>query len=184
MKSNPGSYAKSWLILTSGYYHIGINYPDRIVLAPAETRGEAVNEEVQVKTDEVKMKYFSNYKLSDFGIKSTNVIKNTTGIDLRPIINKMIGVVVWLPLLGMIFNIGFMVWFVFFYALAMYKIRGKDFILPAVPLVFLWVTIMIATPIFSEFRYVYGIHLALPFLVISMFFGNGDNINTKEIKNV
>lgn len=48
-------------------------------------------------------------------------------------------------------------------------IERKENIIYILPLVFLWCTLLIATPVGYEFRYFYGIFISFPFILISTF---------------
>lgn len=63
-------------------------------------------------------------------------------------------------------NVGTMVWFVFFYIIACFKQRQSWKAYLALPLVGCWLTIMAATPVWAQFRYVYYYHLMLPVIAV------------------
>lgn len=66
-------------------------------------------------------------------------------------------------------NVGVMVWLVFFFAAAALaqKQRWKEFLI--LPVLGCWLTLMIATPVAAQFRYVYYYHLMLPVVCIMLF---------------
>lgn len=76
-----------------------------------------------------------------------------------------------LPLFGMQWSIGLCVWTILV-LLVCYILKNKKLgIIPFLPCVTIWITMMIASPVWGEFRYVYGLFTTLPFL-IGLFFMN------------
>lgn len=66
-------------------------------------------------------------------------------------------------------NVGLLVWLVFFYILISFIQKQSWKGLTALPLAGCWLTIMIATPVYSQFRYVYYYHLTLPIVILLLF---------------
>lgn len=66
-------------------------------------------------------------------------------------------------------NVGLLVWLVFFYVMLSFMQKQPWKALAALPLVGCWLTIMIATPVCAQFRYVYYYHLMLPVICILLF---------------
>ena len=46
-----------------------------------------------------------------------------------------------------------------------YAMYGRRNILPYLPFVMLFVSLLLATPVYAEFRYTYGIFVAIPLLL-------------------
>ncbi len=66
--------------------------------------------------------------------------------------------------------IGFHVWIVlilFFFCIVR---KDKEGLFLTVPLIAILITLLISTPVYSEFRYVYAIFCCLPFLICSTFY--------------
>lgn len=79
-----------------------------------------------------------------------------------------------LPLFCMQWSIGLCVWTISI-LLVCYIIKNKKLgIIPFLPCVTIWITMLIASPVWGEFRYVYGLFTTLPFL-IGIFFVNNKN---------
>ena len=66
-------------------------------------------------------------------------------------------------------NVGLMVWFVFFYIVSCLAQKQSWKAVLSLPLVGCWLTLMIATPVNAQFRYVYYYHLMLPVVAILFF---------------
>lgn len=69
------------------------------------------------------------------------------------------------PILVLAVCIGFHVWIMIFclYTAAMKKNRAALFV--SLPILMVWGTLLIATPVFSEFRYIYALFCAMPLMV-------------------
>lgn len=142
-------YVKAWLIQTVGYYHMGTT--SWVVFDKIDQTGNGTN---------------------NLNLENTNFIKNITNVDFKPIIKNVIDNLTSCPIIKNIYNIAFMVWLVFFYCLTMFIKKRYKYIIPVIPLLAIWLTMMIAAPTFCEFRYMYSFHLALPFLIITLFIKN------------
>lgn len=83
------------------------------------------------------------------------------------------------PLSNFIWSLGiqFIILFISF-TVTMY-LDDKKYLLCYVPLFGLWLSMMAATPVFCELRYVYGLFTCAPFMLVLPFIING----TKEEKN-
>ena len=141
LQQNFPSYVKAWLMSTLGYYHIGT-------------------------TNWVTIS--SIYK-NDMGIQQTDLIERWTGLPLCDLFDMMLGKFQRMPPENLIYSIASMVWFTMFYCAVMVLKKRLDMLLPVVPLIALWATLMVAAPTFCEFRYMFSFHLALPFLVLMLW---------------
>lgn len=73
------------------------------------------------------------------------------------------------PIIGYLWSIGGMVWTSMIAAgVCVLKNRRKE-LLVFLPMLALWGTLMAATPVFAEFRYIYGIYLCLPCYIAAAF---------------
>ena len=141
LPSNFVSYIKAYCTQTLGYWHTGTTnwLIDRSVLE------------------------------NDLGIAQRDIIEQVTGIDGQAIYNSYFQCVTGCPGLKYWYNIAFAVWAVLFMGVTLLLRRQYSKILPLLPLVLLWGTMLIATPTFCEFRYMYSFHLSLPVLVVYLF---------------
>lgn len=53
---------------------------------------------------------------------------------------------------------------------------GKKYILPYTPLIGLWMTMMIASPVYAEVRYVYAFFVLMPFMLLFPFVNKKDSV--------
>lgn len=74
-----------------------------------------------------------------------------------------------IPLSNFVWSLGLMfILFVFSAFLLIYKKKYK-YLLPYFPLLCLWLSLMVATPVFSELRYIYGLFVCLPLFIFVPF---------------
>ena len=102
---------------------------------------------------------------NDMGIFNVDYLKKYFGVNWKGIVSGMLTFLMKTPFT----NVGLMVWLVFFYVAVSLsqKQTGKVFL--AVPMIGCWVTLMIATPVNAQFRYVYYYYLMLPIVCIIFF---------------
>lgn len=76
------------------------------------------------------------------------------------------------PIFTFFLSIGFMVWLLimFIYKAIVYKRKDLFFII--VPPLLVIITLLIATPLYAEFRYAYAVSVSLPFIITIAFFTN------------
>lgn len=87
------------------------------------------------------------------------------------------------PFNNFIWSIGtYFVIFVLAGALLLFKFNFEYFSV-MVPILMLWITIMISTPVFAELRYIYGLFVTLPFLSLVALKNFKTGNTTKFLKN-
>ena len=104
---------------------------------------------------------------NDMGIYNVDYLKKYFHFDWKKVVSRMVSSLRDGPLA----NVGLMVWFVFFYAVMCFSQKQSWKSILALPLIGCWLTLMIATPVNSQFRYVYYYHLMLPIVFILFFVG-------------
>lgn len=134
---NLDSYVKAYLIQTSGYWHIG-------------------------ETDSLNAFGVLD---NNFGIKQNDLIKSVTTISIEPIIEKLILACRKAPIICFMTNMAFMVFLVYFVCICCWENDRKQYIIPLLPLLLLWATIMVAAPASCKFRYLFPFHLAYPVII-------------------
>ena len=150
LKDNKIEYLKLYLSL-------GIKYP---------------KEYIKAWIDQTKGYWNGGYK---YWIWSNGVTKNELGIErkvnskvLQNFTNKYLELYDKESILSLFVSIGFNTWIliiVFLYDIA----KKKKEALLALPILFLIGTLIIATPVYSEFRYIYSLFLCLPFIILCSF---------------
>lgn len=137
--------------------------------------------------------YFESYFSQTLGYWYPDVIYRSTGGETSSIFesenvycdpltpewyNQLISSVVSrkIPLSNFIWSLGlqFIILLISF-TITMY-LGNKKYLLCYVPLFGLWLSMMVATPVFCELRYVYGLFTCAPFMLVLPFIING----TKE----
>ncbi len=71
-----------------------------------------------------------------------------------------------LPVVGILYSIGFCFWLIILSIYFCIKKKNKIAIYSMVPVLGIWFTMMIAAPVFSEFRYVYCMFTTVPVLLL------------------
>lgn len=74
-----------------------------------------------------------------------------------------------IPYLGLIWSIGTASWVCLFMAGLCWIKRGKEWLIVYIPVLAILATLMIATPVFAEFRYAYSMFTTIPLLCIIPF---------------
>lgn len=143
MVPNFGMYVKAYLLSTVGFWHMGTT------------------------------NWMIAFGASDeeLGIEARNIWRELTGIDGYNSMYYEADASKSKQFFGDIYSIAFLVWVGFFYIAVMNVRRKRKFIASAVPLYALWLSVMAATPVYCEFRYVYAYFLCFPFLLTGMFMG-------------
>jgi hypothetical protein len=110
----------------------------------------------------------------DCGILSTEIYLiddiQVRHVNLFPVLKlldeKIIGFLVRkAAVLSMISSIGFMIWLIIFSAGVIINKRVKNIIIPMLLPGFVWFTTL-ASPVFAEYRYVYGVILCAPIIFV------------------
>lgn len=140
LPKNLDSYVKAYLMQTSGYWHIGQT-------ESLSTYGVLKNE---------------------IGIEQVNVVEKLTGISLEPVIEKVILVCRKAPLLCFFTNMAGMMFFVLLFCMVQAYRGRRETILPVIPVIILWLTLLIATPAYCKFRYLFILALMMPYLIWRM----------------
>ncbi len=74
-----------------------------------------------------------------------------------------------LPLSNLIWSLGTMFILLMFSMFLVFYRKNYRYLLCYMPLVCLWFTLMVATPVFCELRYVYGLFVCMPLMVVIPF---------------
>lgn len=73
------------------------------------------------------------------------------------------------PVIAMQWSIGLAFWFIVYFALMTYYRKQKQYLLVFVPILAMWITMMLASPVNGEFRYVFSAFTTLPLYAIIPF---------------
>lgn len=139
----PKQYVAAWVDQTKGYYHSGHNY---------WITASYINENSFGITQTPKSLSFRNV-ISYYNANFSNTEK--------------------LPILNIFVSIGFMFWIMagaFVVALAKGNLKTAFVFAPIILII---LSLLIATPVYSEFRYAYGLFISLP--IIGIMMGRKDN---------
>ncbi len=111
----------------------------------------------------------------EYWITTAQIDKNELGIKTSSIVPKNIRNIITkitsyrIPLLGYMYCIGFIFWII---ALSTYVTikRNIRMLYAYIPIIGIWLTMMIASPVYAEFRYIYSAYACLPLLLGIPFF--------------
>ena len=74
-----------------------------------------------------------------------------------------------IPFLTPLMSIGLTAWAIITSCYVAFKRKNKYTLFMTIPIILTWGTLLIATPVFSEFRYAYFLFTCAPFLIIAVF---------------
>ncbi|MDO4463844.1 MAG: DUF6020 family protein [Bacillota bacterium] len=133
----PGDYLEAYIYQTYGYW-----YPDSFYLV-AEAEGVSA---------------------TSLGVSHTPLIGGPLVVKGKEIAIKLGGM---LPLYGTLWSMGVALWILIFCIGNSFIRREKRKLILYLPTVALFLTVMLATPVATEFRYVYFLVFGLPFYLIT-----------------
>lgn len=147
LEAYKGEYLKLW-------FSLGIKYPKDYLFAWInQTKGYWYpNTSYWV--------YFGTIMQNDLGLSGLGIVPSevTAGVD------KWVERYKEIPLYGSLWNLGVYSWTMILLGIyALYKKRWEQALLVALPLC-LWGTLLISTPVYAEFRYLYAVILSTPLL--------------------
>lgn len=152
LSDNLGQYAKLWLSL-------GLRYPVTYINAFIDmTRGYWYPD-------------IQYWVIWQWWTDELTIAPNTLGLETSPILPSAAGSLLsditfsyrYLPFVGLLYSIGFYFW-VFYFTAALYLIKKKN-LLPFFPSFMIWGTLLVAAPVYAEFRYAYPLIICVPFLL-------------------
>ena len=99
-------------------------------------------------------------------INERNIIQELFNIDLSVgIQNKLPIFYNQTPFVNLLFSTGFPIWLLCISAAVLFVRKRLRYAQSLVSLLVLWGTLMIAAPTHGEFRYVFSMNLAIPFMI-------------------
>ena len=97
---------------------------------------------------------------NDYGLKNDPKLGNQVQYFLFDIEKRGV------PILNIEWSIGLCFWLILIFAILATKKLGKKALYIYVPVFGIWLTMMAASPVYAEFRYVYGAFTCLPLLML------------------
>lgn len=137
-RNNFSEYVESYLMQTAGYWHYG-------------------------ETNSVCTQGVTENTL---GVARYDVFGNVLGISLEPIIEKLVLTARKAPILCALSSMAMQMFMVWLVMIQYCRKKKTERILPLLPLVILWGTIMIATPAFCLLRYLFPVFILWPLLAV------------------
>lgn len=87
------------------------------------------------------------------------------------------------PILGLFSSIGLGVWVMIFMAAAAIRRHSRNIMIVYIPVIAVLITLMIATPLQSEFRYIYSLFTSLPIFCVIPFIDKNVNDKTAQVSS-
>lgn len=106
---------------------------------------------------------------NDLGLKT----KTQSSELIQNYVSKMVDENI--PIISLTWSIGTYLWVLIICLYIMYKRRGLKSIYSYIPVLGVWFTIMIATPVYNETRYIFCLFSTLPFLLAIPFISESKN---------
>lgn len=103
---------------------------------------------------------------NDMGISWNPVIKGNAVVKFREILFKLQTLI---PLYGLLWSMGFVFWMLLIVIALCFRNYKADNIVVALPVLFMILTLFIATPVAWEFRYAYALFFGLPIYIMLPF---------------
>lgn len=151
LPANFKNYVKAYLMHTLGYWHIGTN-DWRCIYGVVDSPG----------------------------IEGIDFIEKITGVDFSENLSHFIeSKINTIPIINLIYSIAFSVWTVVFAGVCFIESKKSKYLITILPLIGNWITIMIASPIFCEFRYMFSLHITLP-VIFSMIYFEGFSTSKED----
>jgi hypothetical protein len=131
------------------------------------------------------------YPETTFTVFFSQVYQNSYGIRAEPLLPKSIkrffealgaGTLQNLPAVSVLFNAGFPIWVIFFSFLLFRLKKSKNFSLILVPVSACWLTLILSTPVYAEFRYIYSLYISAPVIFVIALSCKDGNLSIDKAK--
>lgn len=131
------------------------------------------------------------YPNTSYWVYFGTLIENDLGLAEKPIVSwsfthwldKWVERYKEIPLYGSLWNLGVYSWGMILLELyALYRKRWEDALLVALPIC-LWGTLLISTPVYAEFRYLYAVILSMPLLAGLLYGGDCKTSGREELEH-
>lgn len=104
--------------------------------------------------------YANSIWINDLGFKTTPFIKSN---KIRKLINKISDP--YLSIISIYLRVAIYFWIILFFLFLIVRNKGIKYIYPFMPVIGIWLTLMMASPVFGEFRYIFGAVTSLPLVI-------------------
>lgn len=103
---------------------------------------------------------------NEFGLSWQPILGGAVIVKIREILFKLHDLI---PLYGLLWSMGFMLWTLIFTIALDIRNEHSSNALVGLPMLFLMLTLIAATPVATEFRYAYALFFGMPILLIAPF---------------
>ncbi len=111
-----------------------------------------------------------------------SIVANEYDITMQPKGPKILGKYVAfmgsrdIPLLSLLISIGLFMWIIFISIFILIKKKNYSHLYTYIPVLGIWITLLIASPVYNEVRYIYSLFTTFPLLVLIPYFSKNKNI--------
>ena len=102
---------------------------------------------------------------NEYGLANKSLVPQHIGNFIDRLSDKKI------PFLSLEWNVALYFWIILIVGYMSYKRKGLASLLPFIPILGIWLTLIIASPIFCEFRYAYNVFVCTPLIIYFPFIG-------------
>lgn len=156
-------YLKEWA-------YFGLKYPVQYVLAYKDQTIGYWYPDVQ------SWVYDDVIRENDFGLYKDSILPDT----VREKWTALEKIYLEVPLYGLLWSIGFIVWITLLSMSITYIKKGIKEVFLYCPILGVWATLLVAAPAYAEFRYIYSMFLYLPLSILIPFIGECKESNLTE----
>jgi hypothetical protein len=103
---------------------------------------------------------------NEFGLSWQPIIRGNIIIKIKELLFKLPKII---PLYGLLWSMGFLLWLILLLTALSLRMGKPASALVCLPFLLLIITLCIAAPVATEFRYIYAAFYALPLLIVSPF---------------
>lgn len=101
-----------------------------------------------------------------------SIVENNYGIEMQPQAPKIVQDFVSfmgirdLPIISLLISIGLIMWLVFLSIYILIKKKKLGYLYIYIPVLGIWLTLLVASPVYNELRYIYALFTTLPILLL------------------
>lgn len=156
-------YLKEWV-------YFGLKYPIEYILAYKDQTYGYWYPDIQywVYTDQIKE--------NDNGLYRDSILSDDDRYEMM-LFEELYKEI---PIYGMLWSIGFVVWTTLFFMGITFIKKGLREMILYFPVLGVWATLLVATPVYAEFRYIYAIFLCLPLSILIPFIVKEESVTESK----
>ncbi len=165
LQDNALDYFKLWAKL-------GVRYPGMYLQAFVSQIEGYINPDVQ------RWQYTQGVWETDMSIYNNPLLPTFIRTGIKLYVSDWL---YYIPILGMLKSIGFFAWLMITtMGFCAYR-NNYHRLLLFIPVFACWLTLLMATPVYAEFRYVWWLFISMPFLIVFSLYPTNNQIYPKDV---